>query len=231
MPTQPPNITPVPQPPIQRGDRATFSSRVDAFITWLAAAVAQFMAVATNVYNNAVEAFQSASAAASSALVASGAATAAAQGIGATPWVSGKQYAQYEYAISPVNSQTYRRRVAGSGTIDPSNDSTNWALPAGDGSFIPNVVGGSSVDLSLGNYHTKAQSGNTTYTFDKTPQAGYSFTLELTITSGLVVLPSSVKTPDDVPYTLTIGKTHLLMFVTVNRGTRWRLAAATNYTT
>lgn len=63
----PPPIDPVPTPPIQRGDRATFSSRVDAFILWLVAAVAQFRAVALNVAANATEALGFANAAATSA--------------------------------------------------------------------------------------------------------------------------------------------------------------------
>lgn len=61
--TTPPPIDPVPTPAPQRGDRATFSNRVDAFILWLVNAVTQFAAVATNVYNNAVDAFNSATAA------------------------------------------------------------------------------------------------------------------------------------------------------------------------
>lgn len=64
MATQiPPVITPVPTPAIQRNDRTTFSNRVDAFVTWLITGVAQFGAVATNVYNNAVDAAASASSA------------------------------------------------------------------------------------------------------------------------------------------------------------------------
>ena len=69
MPTIPPTISPAPVAP-QRGDRNTFSARVDAFLTWLIAAVTQFSAVATNAYDNAVEAAGAASdagAAASSA--------------------------------------------------------------------------------------------------------------------------------------------------------------------
>lgn len=77
----PPPITPVPTPVPQRGDRATFSSRVDAFVTWLINAVTQFSAVATNVYNNAVDAFNSATSATSAA----SAAQAAAQSAAATP--------------------------------------------------------------------------------------------------------------------------------------------------
>jgi hypothetical protein len=72
--TPPPSIDPVPTPPIQRGDRTTFSSRVDAFITWLVSAVTQFGSLATNVYNNAVDAYNNAVAALGSA---NGAATSA----------------------------------------------------------------------------------------------------------------------------------------------------------
>lgn len=53
MPTPPPVITPVPTPAPQRGDRATFSDRVDAFVSWLEIAGAEFQAVADNVYSNA----------------------------------------------------------------------------------------------------------------------------------------------------------------------------------
>ena len=73
----PPTITPVPTPPIQRGDRTTFSSRVDAFILWLVGAVTQFQALATNAYNNALDAFDSATNASTSATNAGNSATTA----------------------------------------------------------------------------------------------------------------------------------------------------------
>lgn len=158
------------------------------------------------------------------------AATDAAAVAGITAWVSGTTYAKNVAVISQVNFQTYRRRVAGSGTTDPANDSTNWAILTGDGAFIPQAVPASSINLALGNFHTRSMGGNTTLTIDNCPSDGFSFTLELTVTGGALSLPTSVKTPDDMPYTLTAGKTHMLMFVTSNRGTRWRLAAATNYT-
>src|SRR6185503_6563198 len=53
MATPPPPITPVPTPAPQRGDRSTFSDRVDAFVTWLEGATAEFEAVAENTYENA----------------------------------------------------------------------------------------------------------------------------------------------------------------------------------
>lgn len=77
MATPPPSITPAPQPPPQRGDRATFSDRVDRWVTWMSAAPAEFQAVASNTYTNAQEAFGSANSAAASASGAVGARDAA----------------------------------------------------------------------------------------------------------------------------------------------------------
>jgi hypothetical protein len=59
-------MTPGPVKP-QRGDRATFKDRVDDFVSWVIDAVPQFAALATNVYNNAIDAYGNAVAAANSA--------------------------------------------------------------------------------------------------------------------------------------------------------------------
>ncbi len=129
--TSPPTITGSPTVP-QRSDRATFSSRVDDFVTWMAAAVSEFGAVATNVYNNAVDAYNNAVSASASASTASNAAASAVATAGATQWVSGTTYALGAVAWSPSNSQSYRRIIAGTGTTDPSSDGANWALLGGD---------------------------------------------------------------------------------------------------
>lgn len=238
MATQPPSIAPVPTPPIQRGDRATFSSRVDAFIVWLTTAVSQFAAVSTNVYNNAAEAFQSALTATSSATTASSAAATASQTVNAAMWMSGRNYGIGEAAISTLNFQTYRRRVAGAGTIDPKDDPTNWALLVANGSFLPIVVpvngingisGGVEINLSRGNYFKRTQNGGNTLVFTNVPQDGFSFTYEVNLVAGLLQLPASVRTTDDLPYSFTPGKKHLLMFTTSDTGTTWLMSAATNY--
>jgi len=67
--TPPPIIDPPPPAPI-RGDRATFSNRVDAFVNWLILLVSQIAAVALNVYNNATSAFLSAQNASTSQIAA-----------------------------------------------------------------------------------------------------------------------------------------------------------------
>lgn len=46
---------------------------------------------------------------------------------GAAKWVSGTSYAEGDCAWSPINFLSYRRKIAGGGTTDPANDTTNWA--------------------------------------------------------------------------------------------------------
>jgi hypothetical protein len=92
------------------------------------------------------------------------------------------------------------------------------------------AVAATAIDCSLGNYFTKTISSNTTFTFTNVPSSrAYSFTLELTHTSGTVTWPSEVKWPSDTAPTLATGKTHLFMFVTDDGGTRWRGAALIDY--
>lgn len=150
--------------------------------------------------------------------------------VGVNAWVSGTTYAKNVAVISQVNFQTYRRRVAGAGTTDPANDSANWAMLVGGGAFIAQPAPTASINLALSRFHTKTLNGNETLTFDNCPSIGYAFMLELTHVSGVLLLPSTVKTSDDIVYSLTPGKTHLLMFITSNGGARWRMVIAPNYT-
>jgi hypothetical protein len=116
----PPSITAAPLPAPQRNDRNTFSDRVDAFVTWIIAAVSQFAALASNVFDNATIAFTSATNAAASA-------AAAAAASGATIWISGTNYGIGDVRFSPSNFKSYRRRNVGAGTVDPATDTTNWS--------------------------------------------------------------------------------------------------------
>lgn len=89
------------------------------------------------------------------------------------------------------------------------------------------------VDCSTGTYFTKTIAGNSTFTFSNAPTSGnaYSFTLEVTHTSGTITWPSSVKWPSDATPTLTTGRTHMFVFTTRNGGTRWRGSALVDYVT
>jgi len=68
----------------------------------------------------------SAAAASLSAQYALASENAAAASANVSQWVSGATYAVGANVFSPVNFQTYRRKIAGAGTTDPSSDSTNW---------------------------------------------------------------------------------------------------------
>lgn len=157
MPTTPPTITAAPQAP-QRGVKATFNQLMDAFLTWLVAAVTQFAAVANNVFNNATEAFNSASAAAQSATNAAtsegnalASANAAAVTTGATLWVSGQTVAQDVAKISPADRRTYRKRTASSSTtIDPSIDPTNYVLLSADATALM-PLGSATISSAVAN--------------------------------------------------------------------------------
>jgi len=93
------------------------------------------------------------------------------------------------------------------------------------------AVGALNIDCSTGNYFTKTINGNSTFTVSNVPASrAYSFTLELTHTSGTVTWFSGVVWPAGTAPTLTTGKTHLFMFVTDDGGTRWRASSLINYT-
>jgi hypothetical protein len=103
-----------------------------------------------------------------------------------------------------------------------------------NGSVRSNIVSmpALDVDCSTGNYFTKTIAANSTFTFSNPPASrAYAFTLELNHTSGTVTWPSSVKWVNNTAPNLTIGKTHLFVFVTDNAGTTWRGVANLNYVT
>lgn len=122
-----------------------------------------------------------------------------------------------------------QRTTLGLGTADRPS----FAGLDANGFVTTNIVavGALDVDCSAGNYFTKTINANSTFTFSNAPSSrSFSFTLELTHTSGTVTWPAAVKWPGDTAPTLTTGKTHLFMFVTDDAGTRWRGASLTNYT-
>lgn len=74
--TPPPGYTPPPADLPQRGDRATFSDRVDAWVTWFSTVIlTQLAAIVANAYANALESFGYANSASGSASAAAASAT------------------------------------------------------------------------------------------------------------------------------------------------------------
>ena len=127
---------------------------------------------------------------------------------------------------------TERMRITNAGRVGV-NQSSPASLMDLNGNYAQNIVAVAAldVDCSLGNYFTKTIAANSTFTFSSPPASrSYSFTLELTHTSGTVTWPASVQWPAGLAPSLTTGKTHLFMFVTDDGGTRWRGSALVNYT-
>lgn len=103
-----------------------------------------------------------------------------------------------------------------------------------NGNQVTNIVAVAALDIncSSGNFFTKTIAGNSTFTFSSVPTSrAYSFTLELTHTSGTITWPAAVQWPNSAAPTLVTGKSHLFVFLTDDGGTRWRGSSSVNYTT
>jgi hypothetical protein len=92
-------------------------------------------------------------------------------------------------------------------------------------------IAASDINCSLGNYFIDTVNGNKTYTVSGiVTDRVYSFTLEVTHTTGTITWFNNVEWPAATPPTLTTGKTHLFVFITDDGGTRWRGASLVDYT-
>lgn len=126
-------IDQLPLPVPSRTDPVNFSVRADNFLGELPDFATQINALATelNTLGAQVEASKTAAQSAetnaqASAFAASGSANNAASSSGAALWVSGTTYSLGALVYSPITGRTYRRKIAGAGTTDPSADATNW---------------------------------------------------------------------------------------------------------
>lgn len=126
-------IDQLPLPVPSRTDPTNFSVRADNFLGELPDFATQVNALATELtaLGNTVEtnkntAVTAANNAQASAFAATGSANNAATSSGAVLWVSGTTYSLGALVYSPITGRTYRRKIAGAGTTDPSADATNW---------------------------------------------------------------------------------------------------------
>jgi hypothetical protein len=202
--TSPPAMTPAPSPAPQRGDRTTFSDRVDAQVTWQTNKVAEDVALAANVFANATDAAASAATAAANSAIAVAA-------VGVTKWVSGTTYAQGVNVWSPITFITYKRKIAGAGTIDPSADSTNWnpVFP------LPDTTGKDGNKLSTNGGvlawvpstapTIKVYSGSPTGTFSRAASKTGTYTQAGTTTVNATVVAHGLTTGDYVYLDFTSG--------------------------
>lgn len=121
-----PTITPFTTTPSRSASPSTFSADMDQFLSEMTSRVLQQNAAGEYIDDIAADV----AADAATAAVAAASAVAAS---GAAIWVTGTTYAIGDVRWSPVDYKSYRRKTNGAGSIDPSADSTNWALLAGQG--------------------------------------------------------------------------------------------------
>ncbi len=119
-------VTAIPADVPSTADPSNFDSRADALLGALPAFQSQVSALGSVTYTNATEAHAAATAASQSESAAAQSAAAAASSSGAPKWVSGQSYTDGFAVYDPANGVIYRRVGAGSGTVSPSNDPTNW---------------------------------------------------------------------------------------------------------
>jgi hypothetical protein len=120
-----PSLDALPQTP-DPDNRATFNALAYTFTVSLNPWGAQLVLVAQSVRYNAIEAYNSATAAVDAAALAVQSANAAAAIAAAVKWTSGTTYTDGFVTWSPITKLSYRRNSAGAGTLDPSLDPANW---------------------------------------------------------------------------------------------------------
>lgn len=160
-----------------------------------------------------------------SALSAVGAAAAAAisaASTGSEAWASGT-YALNETAISQINFQDYRCKVAGTRTVDPANDPTNW-VPVLNLNQLKISMPANDIDLSTAGYFSKTISGTTTLTVSNVPVAGIGCCFILDLTNGgsaAITWWAGMKWTLGTAPVLTASGRDTLGFMTHDGGTTW----------
>ena len=171
MPTTPTTLTDPGLSP-DRSDRATFTARAiarDEFIK--NTSTPELRLALANVYGNAVEAAASAITAATQAAAAIAAASSASSTSNITAWSAATAYTVGQSVYSPVNFLSYRRRVAGTTSTDPSLDPANWALLLIAG--LPVVIVSTTAVTCVANVHYVLTNASvTTATFPLAPVFG-----------------------------------------------------------
>jgi hypothetical protein len=225
MPTNPPTISPAPVAP-QRGDRTTFSARVDAFLNWLVGAVAQFGAVATNAYNNAVEASTSATSAGASASTATTkAGEAAASASSAAAYLAALPDGSINDALDDL-THTYSasKLLATFGRLAVGNIWTAGNTFQSSIAETPVVANtGTAYTITDRSFHALTLTGNCTFTFPAAA-AGKQFSILLkqdATGSRTITWPSAVRWPGGTApaITATASKSDIVSFI--SDGSYW----------
>ena len=130
--------------PPSTSDPANFDNRADSFLGAFPSLQAQINSVSDAAYANADHANTKAAEASASAAQASASATAAIAVSNVSKGNVATSYTEGQVVWSPISYQSYRRKAAGSGGVDPSLDTTSTTWVA-----ITGGSGGSGADYIL----------------------------------------------------------------------------------
>lgn len=256
-------ITPLPTPP-SRGDPVNFAARGDAFLGALPLFQSECNVVAAECEANQVlssdwanklpgtvdgieySSKYYANASEASADAAELAADAAAAAAGVTMWASGTTYAIGDCVWSPIDFQTYRCKVAGVSSTDPSADAATWVKLTGGGSTgvqldVANTwtakqtfskaiaeqrvaMAAMDINISEGNFFTKTIAAATVFTVSNVPATSIATSFILDLTNGAafsVTWWANMKWAGGVAPTLTAAGRDVLGFFTHDAGATW----------
>lgn len=109
-----------------------------------------------------------------------------------------------------------------------------------NGTYAQNIItltgggaAGNTIDCSRGNYFRKdITAANTFFFANVVSSRAYAFTFEINMSgSAAITWPSSVRWPANTAPSLTVGRTHVLTFLTDDGGTIWRASSILDYNT
>lgn len=153
----PVKITPLPPPPLLSDTADAFDQKAFALTAALPKCIEETNALCKNVFGNAV--------------IAEGAANAAAALVDAPRWSASANYEEGQATYSPINGRTYRRKAPGGITsIDPSLDPASWVDVLKTPPLVFELIGADTQLVSGHCYMLTA--GGLTLTMPANPEPG-----------------------------------------------------------
>lgn len=149
-----------------------------------------------------------------------GTASAPSLGVGDT---SNGLFAGATNEVNIATSGTERITIESTGEVGIGELSPEKTLHINGAYAQDRVTTGGTINLDLSNYFTDTVGSNVSYNPTNIPSNGvaFSFTLEVTYSSGTVTWFSGINWPGGSPPSLTGGTTYLFMFVTEDNGSNW----------
>jgi hypothetical protein len=153
-------ITALPAPPEPTDTASEFNTKAFAWVASLDNFVVEVNSEIVGFNENIAEAAVSADTATTRAAEAAASAANATVASGVTKWISGYGYTEGENVWSPIDFQTYRRKITGTGATDPSADGTNWEQITGSPTSDPTILHTADIGSTVQGYDVTILKGS-----------------------------------------------------------------------